>query len=130
MRLETNPGIACLQSAAQLNTLEDPLCRLDHLLQLLPDRPQIQPLCRLSGPLFGYLATVSQAMTAGYRVGGLQGDWTAHLPALAFVASRTAEFRPVVETGIAERFQATSTANLKWGFVSVSSPISEQRKEY
>ena len=69
-------------------------------------------------------------MAAGFRAGGLQGDWTAHLPALAFVASRTAEFRPVVETGIAGRLRATSTANLKWGFVSVSSPISEQRKEY
>ena len=119
-----------MQSVVQLSTLEDLLCRQDHLLLLLPNRPQIQPLCRLSSLLLGYLPIVSQAMAAGFRAGGLQGDWTAHLPALAFVASRTAEFRPVVETGIAERLQATSTANLKWGFVSVSSPISEQRKEY
>ena len=72
-------------------------------------------------------------MAAGYRVGGLQGDWTAHLPALALAAAnRTAEFRRViVETDIAERPQAApSTANLKWGFVSVDSPISEQRKAY
>ena len=119
-----------MQSAEQLSTLEDPLCHLDHLLLLLPDRPQIQPLCRLSGLLFGHLATVLQAMAASYRVGGLQGDWKAHLPALALAARRTAWNRPVVETGIAERLQATSTANLKWGFVLAGLPIFEQRKEY